>query len=248
MPLRLVLALLLLPLGAGAFAQTPVAAEALAGLRPVVRPERVLAAPETISTRPVARDFYIPAARWDGLPNGRLWTRAMMQALESHGAGVTRTVPADIAEWCPGYAGADVEQRRAFWVGLMSGVAWYESTHRPRAVGAGTYHGLLQILPQTARWVGCRADSGQELQSGPANLSCAVRILDMVVPRDGAVAAFRGRWRGAANQWGPLTRAGVRERLAAWTRQQEYCQLQPLSRAPRPPARPARFVTVAQPR
>ena len=207
-------------------------------LRPMARPPHDSMAPVEIGLRPVARDPWLPATRWDGVPNGPLWTRTFMAAMAENGQGAVRTIPADIAEWCPAYAQADESRRRAFWVGLMSGVAWYESGHRPRAVGAGTYHGLLQILPQTARWIGCRAGSGDALQGAPANLSCAARILGMVVPRDGAVAAFRGRWRGVANQWGPLTREGVRDRLQAWTREQEYCQPEPPRRALRPPSRP----------
>ncbi|MFP4274279.1 MAG: transglycosylase SLT domain-containing protein [Paracoccaceae bacterium] len=183
--------------------------------------------------RPVARPEPPPPMAWDHVPGAQGWTRAALGALRRHGAPLVALVPRDIGQWCPGYPQADRAARRAFWVGLLSALAEHESTWRPRAVGGGgRWHGLVQILPATARGYGCRARSGAALRDGPANLSCALRIMAVTVPRDGVIAEGG---RGVAADWGPMLDRGKRARMAAYTRMQDYCLPR---RSLRPRARP----------
>ena len=162
-----------------------------------------------------------PVMRWDHRPEAAVWTQAALTALQSHGAALPAIVPEDIEAYCPGYVDATVEQRRAFWAGLLSALAKHESTWRPDvAGGGGRWIGLLQIAPATARAYGCAADNAAELKNGPANLRCAIRIMSRTVPRDGVVAQSGG---GIAADWGPFTRASKRDEMAAWTRIQDYC-------------------------
>ncbi|MBN2905652.1 MAG: transglycosylase SLT domain-containing protein [Rhodobacteraceae bacterium] len=162
-----------------------------------------------------------PVMRWDNHPQAATWTRASLRALSGPGAALPATVPNDIAAWCPAYPKASPAQRRAFWAGLFSALAKYESTWNPRAVGGGgRYIGLMQISPATARYHGCAATSPKALKDGAANLRCAIRIAAASVPRDGVVAAGGG---GVAADWGPMTVAEKREEIAAWTRAQPYC-------------------------
>ncbi len=175
--------------------------------------------------RPIARDGYLPAARWDDQPRGALWTRVAMSAFARHASDITEVVPGDIAQWCPAYATNGPQQRRAFWVGLMSTVAFYESTHRPRAVGGDDqWFGLMQIYPPTADSFGCRAVTGAGLQAAPNNLSCAARIMGETVARDGAVARAEGRWRGVAADWAPFRDETKRANMQAWVQDQSYCR------------------------
>lgn len=221
---------------------------ALAGFRPVPRPAHMVRYPVTVNSgaavRPVARDPFLPEARWNGLRDGPLWTRATMSALAAHAPRITEVVPRDIETWCPGYASNPPELRRAFWTGMMSALAHYESTHRPDAVGGGNrWFGLLQIYPPTARGYGCWAQSGAALIDPEDNLSCAARIMNATVSRDRAVALHDGRWRGVAADWGPLTDRAKRADMASWTRSQSYCQIRPAPiRALRPVARPAGLI------
>ncbi|MGZ9811719.1 transglycosylase SLT domain-containing protein [Pseudoroseicyclus sp. H15] len=213
--------------------------------RPVPRPAWVEQIPPVQTgarVRPVARDPFLPAARWARVGTPALWTRAALSAMEDHGEPLVDTLPRDIDTWCPGYSRGTEEDRRAFWVGLISALSWYESTHRPSAVGGGgQWYGLMQIYPSTARHYGCRADSGSELQDAEDNLSCAIRILATTVPRDDAVALHDGRWRGVAADWGPMTNSAKRAAMSAWTRSQSYCQIHLAPRtAIRPIARPQR--------
>ncbi|TNF20915.1 MAG: lytic transglycosylase [Rhodobacteraceae bacterium] len=177
------------------------------------------------SLRPQLRGSQVPVTRWRHRPEAALWTRAMLSALRGHARPLVEVVPRDVAEWCPAYADNPPEARAAFWAGLASALAKHESTYDPRAVGGGgKWYGLLQILPATARWRGCRAGSGPALTGGAANLSCALRIMAITVPRDRAIALRDTRWRGVAADWGPMRSPSKRRDMANWLKQQSYCQ------------------------
>lgn len=191
--------------------------------------------------RPKARNEALPHARWAHRPEAALWTRSALAALKDHGKPLVTMIPRDIANWCPAYPLASPEERAAFWVGFMSALTKHESTYKPRAVGGGgLWYGLLQILPATARGYKCRARSGEALKNGSANLSCAIRIMALTVPRDGVIHAYtkakKRRWRGVSADWGPMRSAKKRRDMAGWLKQQSYCT--PLSSV-RPRARPA---------
>ncbi len=190
----------------------------------------------TASLRPVARRAVrpLPNARW-GTKGGRSsWTRAIQTSLRTHASVLPEMVPRDIAAYCPAYPSASREQREDFWVGLVSSLAWHESTHRPHAVGGGgLWYGLVQILPATARHYKCKARSGQALKDPEDNLSCAMRIMAVTVPRDGVVSE---NWRGVAADWGPFHSKRKRQDMKDWTRKQDYCV--GMASSLRPVARP----------
>ncbi len=172
----------------------------------------------------------LPPTRWDHRPEAAVWTESALAALAEEGAPLVATVPADVGEWCPAYAGNGPGARRAFWVGLMSALAKHESTWNPAAVGGGgLWVGLLQIDPRTARGYRCEADSSAELKDGADNLACAVRIMAAQVPDDGVIARGPDGWGGVAADWGPMRSAAKRAEMAAWTRAQPYCQAQAAS-------------------
>ncbi|MBY6200715.1 transglycosylase SLT domain-containing protein [Maritalea mobilis] len=203
-------------------------------------PEISALAPQR-SLRPRRRDgWLVPAARWDEHPRGDRWTAAVMAALRGPGAPLLDTVPEDIEAWCPGYINADRGQRAAFWAGLISALAWHESTHNPRAVGGGgQWFGLVQIAPGTARWRNCDVTSAEALLDGSANLRCGIRIMGITVPRDNVVSEGM---RGVAADWGPFHSRRKREDMRNWVRSQDYCQS-----ATRPQMRPAGLAEAARP-
>lgn len=206
------------------------------GARPRPRPELPpfalsAVAPET-SPRPIPRDTWaMPRLHWDGHPRGPGWSAAVMSALRGPGAPLLDVVPRDIAQWCPGYPQAEDEDRAAFWAGLVSALAWHESTHDPRAIGGGgQWFGLVQIAPGTARWRNCAVGTGEALLDGPANLRCGIRIMAITVPRDGVIAEGM---RGVAADWGPFHSTRKREDMRNWVRAQAYCQTR-IRPVPRP--------------
>lgn len=199
-------------------------------------PSTVTAAIAT-DLRPPARDGNVPRTRWQHQADHVLWNRAALSALKAHGAPLVSLVPRDIADWCPNYPKGSDADRRAFWVGFMSALAKHESTYKPRAVGGGgRWYGLLQILPATARGYKCNVGTGEALKNGAANLSCAVRIMAVTVPRDGVVHGRDSRWRGVSADWGPMRNPSKRADIAGWTSRQSYCA-SPGAIRPRP--RPA---------
>lgn len=167
----------------------------------------------------------LPPMQWDHRPEAADWTRATMTAVATHGSALIETDLGDVATFCPGYDSATPQEKQAFWSGLFSGLARYESTWNPRAAGAGgRYRGLLQIFPQTAVYRGCAISNAGDLYDGSRNLSCAVRIASAAVGRDGVVAGGPGNWGGVAADWPPLRDASKRNAIAAFTRAQPYCQ------------------------
>ncbi len=202
---------------------------------PIFFPDAGVLAPAT-SLRPQPRDSWaVPVAQWDGEPNGPRWTAAVLSALRGPGAPLLDTVPRDIHAWCPGYESATPAQRAAFWTGLISTLAFHESTHEADAVGGGgQWFGLVQIAPGTARWRDCDAETSGELMDGAANLRCGIRIMSVTVPRDGVIAEGM---RGVAADWGPFHSERKREEMRAWLREQTYCA--PPAPQMRPVMRPA---------
>ncbi len=175
------------------------------------------------SYRPEQREGWeLPSARWDDHPDGTRWSMAVMSALRGPGAPLLDVVPRDIIHWCPGYVQADRAGRAAFWTGLVSTLAWHESTHRPHAVGGGgRWFGLVQIAPGTARYRNCSVRSGQALLNGVDNLRCGIRIMAITVPRDGVVSEGM---RGVAADWGPFHSSRKRNDMRDWVSSQSYCQ------------------------
>ncbi|MEM9436593.1 MAG: transglycosylase SLT domain-containing protein [Pseudomonadota bacterium] len=208
-------------------ALTASAVTALEDIRPKMRPvhELVILPDNVAEIRPVLRDKTMPHARWAHLRGTDVWTRVAEAALKEHGAVMVSTVPNDIDAWCPAYREGSDDERRAFWVGLLSTLAKHESTYRPRVSGDnGLSHGLFQIRTGTARLYQCRARSRAALMDPVENLSCAIQIMSTTVPRDNAVARkANGRRGGAGADWGPFVQRAKREDMRAWVKRQPYC-------------------------
>lgn len=178
--------------------------------------------------RPRVRPYILPKTRWEHRPGNKVWTKAAMQAVLSHGRPLVTTVPSDYKTWCPAYRENDEYKRAMFWVGFMSALAKHESTYRQDAVGGGgLWYGLLQILPSTARLYKCKAKTGQALKNGADNLTCATRIMTKTVGRDKIIHGFfpgqKHKYRGITQDWGPMHSSKKRNEMSAWTRKQSYC-------------------------
>jgi len=206
---------------ARAVAQTTAATSSLTAATPGIP----LLSGDDIDIRPPARRANLPRTRFQHMDGHAVWTRAALSALKEHGAPLVKVVPRDIAFWCPAYPANDDTGRRAFWVGFMSALSKHESTYKPWAVGGGgQWYGLLQILPQTARWRNCNVGTGEALKNGAANLSCAARIMAITVPRDGVIHGYRGkRGLGVTADWGPMHKSSKRADMAGWLKRQSYC-------------------------
>lgn len=164
---------------------------------------------------------HTPPMAWAARAEADEWTLATQTALATHGRSLLLMVPSDIDAWCPHYPELSYAERGLFWTGILSRLTKHESTYDPQAVGGGgLWYGLTQILPRTAQFRNCAAQSGAALKDGSANLSCAVRIAAITVPRDGVVAAGM---RGLAADWGPFHSERKREDMRQWMLSQPYC-------------------------
>ena len=173
--------------------------------------------PETVLDEPTPI-----AARWDGAERSARWTAAAVSSLDTHGADLVKIVPSDIDLYCPGYARANDEERKAFWVNLVASLSYHESTWRPDVSGGGgRWHGLLQISPATAQGYGCKAQDAAALKNGALNVSCGIRIMAETVPRDGVISQGM---RGVAADWGPFHQQKKRQDIMRYTRTLPYCQ------------------------
>ena len=191
------------------------------GISAVIAVSSLSACVQTQATEEMS--FVAPPMQWDHHPEAVEWTESTIVALSTKDPILSERVPADIETWCPGYPEAPVEARRAFWAGLLSAVAKYESTWNERASGGGgRWIGLMQISPRSAANYGCEATSVNALKDGEQNLECAVEIMSTQVAKDGLVAGNGNR--GIGRDWAPLRSGEKRAAMAAWTREQPYCQ------------------------
>jgi hypothetical protein len=157
-----------------------------------------------------------PAA-WDGrTPNAAKFTELTEKALDALGGQILESVPRDISAFCPKYSELDREGRKGVWLMMISAMAKYESDFRPVASLKENFknsngdfvvsRGLMQISIESANGFGCRIGKEIELHDPATNLSCAVRILNRTVMKDGVVTAHDERWRGGARYWSVLRR------------------------------------------
>lgn len=170
-------------------------------------------------------DGALPVMAWDNTrpTEAADWTKATLDALRDEGAVLSSAVPMDVAHFCPSYVKASTDDRRAFWAGLFSAIARFESTWNPNATGGGgKYLGLLQISPKTANYVGCDLSQGG-LHDGKSNLACAVKIAAETVPAGGGVVNGKGALGGIVNAWGPMHDQSKVAQVAAFTSAQSYC-------------------------
>ena len=186
-------------------------------------------APGAVATDATSATSHGWTARWDTKAEGAAWT-----ALHDHGAALVASTPGDIDAYCPTYREAGVSARTAFWVGLMSTLAKYESNYDPTVKFTEPFadstgqpvvsRGLLQISRESANGYGCGIGNAEELHDPQTNLSCAVRILNKLVVRDGVIAAKVGtKWQGASAYWSPFRRADSLADMKSWVGAQDYC-------------------------
>lgn len=186
--------------------------------------------------QPAAPSF---KADWDHVAQGAQWTGMLRGHLDRYGDYLLTSVPTDVQRFCPGYSGLDREGRAAFWTGLISAMARFESNFDPgvsfdeyahctnaacrrRMTTADGRHvvsrGLLQLSQESSnRYVGCPMPPRDErrLHEPDLNLRCTVAVMQGLVRRDGVISRLDGRdWRGGAAYWSVLREPNGRDTLA----------------------------------
>ncbi|UFM65256.1 transglycosylase SLT domain-containing protein [Paracoccus sp. MA] len=176
------------------------------------------------------------AADWDGRTEGAQWTAFTRQALATEGKALLAIEPTDVDAYCPAYAKLSGEEREAFWLGLLSAMARFESGFRPATSYEESFNdsngnpvisrGLLQLSHESANGYRCGIEDAERLHDPRTNLTCGVRIMNRLVSRDSTIGTqVNRRWRGGAAYWSVLrTTSGSNSKIRAYTTGLAICQ------------------------
>lgn len=147
-------------------------------------------------------------ADWDGHQHGGEWTGFVLASLA--GSTLLAATPVDAATFWAGYEDADEDGRMQFWLMLASAIAKQESNLDPNCVFQEPAPlnqksiGLMQLSTTDVAY-GCQFPNEESVKDPELNLSCAVRILEKLVRRDGRIGGEGGhRKKGAAAYWSTL--------------------------------------------
>lgn len=175
-------------------------------------------------------------ARWDGtVSDAKAWNDHVLKSLETSGESLLVSEPKDIKDYCPGYSKMNKDNRKKFWLHLISSIANFESSFKPQTRYKENFkdqngneiwsRGLMQISYQSSQPYGCGFKNSEALHDAKANLTCAIKILNRWVRQDGVVATGDGKdSRGAARYWSVM-RSGKYSKtttIKGWT--QEFCK------------------------
>lgn len=148
------------------------------------------------------------------MSGSKAWTTFLNTELDRLGTEMLDVIPADSATFCPNYKNLSYDQRKQFWIFLMSAMVRYESNFNTNTTYTESFadssgnrvvsRGLLQISIESGNAYGCGFKASSDLHDPQKNLSCGVRILDRWVGRDGRIAGNVGGWKGGARYWSVL--------------------------------------------
>ncbi|MBX3019679.1 MAG: hypothetical protein KF767_17455 [Bdellovibrionaceae bacterium] len=155
---------------------------------------------------------------WRKIERPNTWTKYMYELLATEGADMTSVVPKDAALFCPNYKNISDDERRFFWMRLISAVMEQESTYRQfRAyhsvrVQWGLYSvGLMMLSLDSSKQkrFGCDFVEGyDDLYDWRKNIRCSFRIMRHYYMEDrsitGRTAHQDGRWMGIARYYEPF--------------------------------------------
>jgi hypothetical protein len=175
-------------------------------------------------------------ARWEASQrDGAKWSQYVFNQLPVLGKDLIAKTPSDITSFCPGYSKGSAEDKKNFWVYLLSSMTQLESGHNPTVSYKEAFNdskgnpvisrGLLQISIESGNGYGCVFKSEQELHDPYKNLDCGLRILNRWIGRDGVISGKSGSaWRGGARYWAVLRKDSHLNNIRSWVKSQSICR------------------------
>jgi hypothetical protein len=174
-------------------------------------------------------------AAWAQKNRDGSWTRAAETAVAN--SPLYRLNPTDITQFCPSYPKLPKQERRKFWVGLLSAMSKPESNFKPEAAYRERFYdrqgrrvisrGLLQISIESAnqKRYNCDIRHPTLLHDPVINLACGVRILSKWVSTDGVIASrSTEQHQGGGRYWSTLrAHNGKVDAIAEFTRGLPFC-------------------------
>jgi len=177
------------------------------------------------------------APRWENAGKPTQWTQHVNAELKRIGSPLLKSVPADIALFCPNYPNLELQQKQSFWVYLLSAMTEKESGHNPSVQYVESFRdrhgnrivsrGLLQLSIESANGYKCGFNNPQELHDPLRNLSCGIVILSRWVEKDNRIAGkINGKWKGGARYWSVLrdSNQNAYPDIIQWTNNIEFCK------------------------
>jgi hypothetical protein len=150
---------------------------------------------------------------WDSRPERKPWSAQLRQSIASAKQELEQGNPERFA---PGYVELTESRQIKFWAELFVSIAHFESSwkpseifHEPPSLGVDSV-GLLQLSYEDERIYRLEHldRNARSLEDPLVNLRCGVKIMSVLVAKDGVVAASDGgKHRGGARYWSVL-RAG----------------------------------------
>jgi hypothetical protein len=150
---------------------------------------------------------------WDLRPERKPWSAQLLQSIASAKQELEQGNP---EQFSPGYAGLTESRQIKFWAELFVSIAHFESSWKPSEI----FHeppplavdsvGLLQLSYEDEPIYRLEHldRNARSLEAPLVNLRCGVRIMSVLVAKDGVVASSDGaKHRGGARYWSVL-RAG----------------------------------------
>jgi hypothetical protein len=174
-------------------------------------------------------------ADWDSVPAGAVFTQMTSQALDDLGGDLfSMNSPSDSKKFCPNFESFDREQRKQFYVMLISSIARYESSFDPATTYKEPFldvhgspvisRGLMQLSIESANGYGCGIKSAKDLHDPEINLRCSVRILTRWVTSDACLACQNSSHRGIGRYWSVIRKGHKQNQIAAKTKALPDCQ------------------------
>ncbi len=175
-------------------------------------------------------------ARWESSQrDGANWSKYVFENIATLAPNLLTKNPGGIAQFCPGYSGLSANDKRNFWVYLLSAMTELESSHNPALTYTEKFsdasgkpvvsRGLLQISIESGNSYGCGFKTETELHDPQKNLGCGLRILNKWVGKDAQLAGkdlVAGNWVGGSRYWSVL-RAPKVTTIQGWTKAQRIC-------------------------
>ena len=166
---------------------------------------------------------------------GRVWTEHALTSMKTYGQALLTTKLSDSASFCPKYNGLSAQQKREFWVYLLSAMTKYESNFKLAMTykelfkdSKGEFvisRGLLQISFESSEGYSCGFADEEAIYDPELNLDCGIKILNFWITRDRSLAGRSGNtWRGGARYWSTLRSTGTPyAEITKLTRKLPFC-------------------------
>lgn len=170
-------------------------------------------------------------AEWDVLQRGPQLTSSVILALDTVGKNLMLVNPDDSKTFCPQLKKLTTDQRRQFYLTLISAMAQRESGFKSESTYKESFkdakgknvisRGLLQISYESAKAYGCELSKPEDLHDDNKNLTCGVMILNRWIPKDNLIGSNK---KGGGRYWSVLRESSdSRAKIISKLRKLDFC-------------------------